>query len=197
MRVTVSGPKLAALKAALKNTQRNLQKELAVAVNATSKKSKSIINKEIRQELATTASAVGKTIAIKRAAKPGFPSAFVEVKKTARIPLRDFGAKQTAKGVTYKISKTKGRQTAPGAFQGPKPGVMKASWKGHVFKRAGKARLPIIKLFGASPHGVFTRGKRAAPSAAETQKELEKQIERRVRFVILEAQGKLRGKRKP
>lgn len=197
MRVTVSEPKLAALKAALKNTQRNLQKELAVAVNATSRKSKSIINKEIRQELATTASAVSKTIAIRRTAKPGFPSAFVEVKKTARISLRDFGARQTKKGVTYRISKTQGRKTAPGAFQGPKPGAMKASWHGHVFKRVGKPRLPIVKLFGASPFGVFTKGKRSGPSAAETQKELEKQIDRRVRFVILEAQGKLRGKRKP
>jgi CO dehydrogenase/acetyl-CoA synthase epsilon subunit len=57
MNVTVKQGSVASLKAALKDTTRKLQAELRIAVNATANKSKSIINKEIRSELATTAKA--------------------------------------------------------------------------------------------------------------------------------------------
>lgn len=189
MHVSVSSSEIARLKASIQGTARRLQVELAVAVNATAAKSKSIINKEIRKELATSATAVKKTISTRGRAKPGNPRVAVEVRKTARIPLRDFGARQTKKGVTYKISKTTGRKLIAGAFQGPKPGAMKASWKGNVFKRVGKSRLPIVKLYGPSPWGVFVVGKRMGPSVDETQKELTKQVHRRIRFITLKKRG--------
>ena len=189
MNVTIKQSSLDSLISALKDTERKLKKELQVAVNATANKAKSIINKEIRSELATTATAINSTIRIKRKATNDLPSASVEVKKTARISLREFGARQTKVGVSAKISKTRGRKTYAGAFQGPKPGLMKASWRGHVFKRVGKSRLPIVKLHGASPFGVMTKGKKLGPSVEATQAELEKQIQRRVRFITLKKTG--------
>jgi len=189
MNITVTDGSIASLKAAIKDTTRKLKAELRVAVNATANKSKSIINKEIRSELATTAKAVSSTIRINRKASGDDISAEVEVKKTGRISLREFGARQGRSGTSYKISKTKGRKTIPTAFQGPKPGLMKASWRGHVFKRVGKARLPIVKLFGPSPFGVMTVGKKLDPSIEQTQAELQKQIERRVRFITLKKTG--------
>ena len=53
----------------------------------------------------------------------------------------------------------------------------------------GKSRLPIVKLHGASPFGVMTKGKKLGPSVEATQAELEKQIQRRVRFITLKKTG--------
>lgn len=189
MNVTVKQGSIQSLKAALEGTTRTLKKELRVAVNATAKKSKSIINKEIRKELAVTAKVVNPTIRVKRVASGDSLSASVQVDKTKRISLREFGARQTKAGTSYRVSKTRGRKTIPGAFQGPKPGVMKASWRGHVFKRVGKTRLPIVKLFGPSPWGVMVKGDKLEPSKEQTREELQKQIERRVRFITLKKTG--------
>jgi hypothetical protein len=189
MNVTVKPGSVASLKQALKDTTRKLQAELRVAVNATANKSKSIINKEIRSELATTAKAVNQTIRVKSKAQVDNITATVEVKKTARISLREFGARQNKSGTSYRISKSQGRKTVKGGFQGPKPGVMKASWRGHTFKRVGQTRLPIVKLFGPSPWGVMTKGDKLGPSEEQIQAELSKQIERRVRFITLKKTG--------
>ena len=189
MNVTVKASSVASLKKALEGTSRKLKAEMRIAVNATANKSKSIINKEIRSELATSAKAISPTIRVSRKAAGDELSATVEVKKTGRISLREFGARQGKKGTSYKVSKTKGRKTIPDAFQGPKPGVMKASWRGHVFRRVGKTRLPIVKLFGPSPWGVMTVGNKLGPSKEQTQAELEKQVQRRIRFVTLTKSG--------
>lgn len=168
---------------------RKLEQEVAVAINKTAKKTRTNISKEVRTELAAPAKAVNKTLnQIKKATKSD-PSAVVQLQKTRRIPLRDFGARQTRAGVSYKISKSRGRNTVSGAFQGPKPGVMKASWRGNVFKRIGKKRLPIMKLMGPSPWGVFADKKMDKPTVKAIQKELRKQIEERIRFNKLKASG--------
>jgi hypothetical protein len=187
--VSVNQTSLNGLKLAIKNTKTTLRRELRIAVNATAKKAKSIINKQIRSELAVTAKVVDKTISVKAEATEVQLSAKVTVRKTSRIPLRDFGARQTRAGVSAKVSKTGGRKTISGAFQGPKPGVMKSSWRGRVFKRLGKTRLPIVQLFGPSPWGVMTVGKQLGPSKEQTQAELEKQVQRRIRFITLKKSG--------
>lgn len=42
------------------------------------------------------------------------------------------------------------RQMFPGAFMGPRPGVVAGALGGHVWVRTSKARTPIKKLFGPS-----------------------------------------------
>ncbi len=170
------------LERVLAEVGRDIDRDLVIAINKTAKKTKSGINKEIRKELAVKASVINKALfQTKRATKPS-KFAIVQLKKTDRIPLRDFSAKQVRKGVSYRISKRGGRKLVPGAFQGPRPGRMKASWKGNVFRRVGKARLPIRKLFGVSPWGVFVKRKMDMPTVAETERELEKQVGRRADF---------------
>lgn len=189
LQIEIPRDQIKRLEQAIAGTKKKLPKELAIAVNATAKKTKGAISKEIRNELATKKTAVDKTLKIKTKATASSLSSTVRVEETRRIPLRDFGARQTKRGVSYKISKTTGRKTVLGAFQGPKPGVMKASWKGNVFKRAGKARLPIVKLMGVSPWGVFVKKGLTQPSIAEATAELKKQIERRIRFINLKKSG--------
>lgn len=170
---------------------KKLRREIAVAVNATSKKTVSIWAKEVSKEIATAQKNIKATIKVSRkaaATESKSPTAVVTQRKTGRIPLRDFGAKQNKKGVTYRISKGK-RGFAAGAFQGPKPGVMKASWRGRVFKRVGEGRLPIIQLFGPSPWGVSIENNLTNPVGKATKVELLKQIERRTRFIKLKQSG--------
>lgn len=189
MIVRIDSSQIARMKAAIENTGRQLRKELAIAVNATAAKSKSIIAKEIGKELAVAQKDIKTTISQSRRAGELDISATVEVKKEKRLGLNKFGARQTKKGVSYKVSKSKGRSFIPGAFQGPKPGLMKASWKGNAFKRVGKSRKPIVKLKGPSTWGVFVVGKKIGPSTAETETELKKQVDRRIRFLLLKQAG--------
>lgn len=189
MRISIDPSQIARMKKAIDDTGRNLRKELAIACNQTANKSKSTIAKQIGRELATSQKNIRTTIRIVSKAKDSDIQAVVEVKKEKRISLKEFGARQTKTGVSYKISKSRGRKTIPGAFQGPKPGSINVKTKGNVFKRVGKSRLPIVKLFGPSSWGVFVVGKKQGPSVAETEAELKKQIDRRIRFIELKASG--------
>lgn len=187
----VNQRKINELKRTLNGNAKQLRRQLTTAVNATSRKTRSTMAKEVGKELATTQKAIKTTIAITKKATNATrnPTAVVTQKKSGRVPLRDFKARQNKSGVTYKISKTKGRKSIPGAFQGPRPGVMKASWRGRVFKRSGKSRLPIQQLFGPSPWGVFVKKKLKKPTIQESRKELLKQIDRRIRFLKLKKSG--------
>ena len=66
-----------------------------------------------------------------------------------RIPLFDFGARQTKRGVSYNLG---GRKTLAGAFIATMP-------TGHegVFMRKGANRLPIQERFGPSLGHVFAK----------------------------------------
>ena len=172
----------------LAGTKKKVSREMKIAVNATAKKTKTEVSKQIRAELAVKAKVVKETISVTKATD-SLAGAVVMVKQTKRIPLRDFGARQTKKGVSYKISKKGGRKFVAGAFQGPRPGAMKASWRGRVFKRIGKERLPITQLWGPSPWGAMVKKKMKPIAVRKANKELEKQIERRIRFNVLKKQG--------
>lgn len=171
---------------------KKLDPDLAVVVNKTTKKVRTVISREIRKELAASAKAVSKTLSIGRRATKSNTNSAVTLQQTRRIPLRDFGAKQNRVGVSYRISKRGGRKTLPGAFQGPKPGVIKASWKGHVFIRVGDSRLPIRHLKGPSPWGVFVKQGMQPEIEKVAQAELTKQTLARIAFRQKQNQGLLK-----
>lgn len=179
---------LTALSKALEKSGRKLPAEMAIVLNASAKTMKVQASKEIRKELAAKSSMLKRSLRNIKATKTEL-SAGVGVNKEKRISLREFGAKQSKKGVSYKISKTGGRKTVANAFQGPKPGAIKASWRGHVFARTTKARLPIVKLFGPSPWGAFVKQGMSAEVMRAGKKTFGNQIQRRIRFNVLKASG--------
>lgn len=182
--------------AVLNGVPKQINRELKTAVNASAKITRSRMNKTIRKSLQVNIKAVNKVLKIESTATEDSLSSTVGIKKDGRIPLKEFGAKQNKKGVSYKISKEGGRKTVAGAFQGPKPNQRKISWQNNVFKRVGKARLPIVKLFGPSIWGAFVIGNHVAPTQTEATSELGKQVERRIRYLELKLANKLRGKQK-
>lgn len=168
---------------------RKLPQQVAIAVNATAKKTRSEISKDIRKELNAKKKAVDKALVTGPRATRQRTGTTVTVAKGRRIPIKEFGARQTKAGVSYKISKNKGRSLARGAFMGPKPGAVAARLGGHAFKRMGPQRLPIKKLYGPSPWGVFRGQRLTRPTMSKVSRELRKQLERRIRFNVLKASG--------
>lgn len=170
----------------LDNVASNLTKELRIVSWKTAKKAKSLIAKQVVKELATPQKIVRAQLSTRRGSGP---KATVTLKKSSRISLREFKPRQTKKGVSYRISKSQGRKIIQGAFTGPKPGLTFVKFRGHAFKRVGKSRLPIVKLFGPSPWGVFVVNKQQQQVNPQINAELRKQLAERVRFKTLKKQG--------
>lgn len=171
------------MKAAIENTGRKLRSELAAACNTTALRCKNIVARNISKELAIPQKAIKLAITVGRKANEVNINTSVDVKKDGRINLGLFsGTRQTKKGVSYKTSKTSGRKLAGGAF-------IIRKYNGKVYQRKGKERFPLRGLYGPSPWGVHVVGKKALISTAETEQELKKQVDRRIRFLLLKQAG--------
>ncbi len=171
------------LERSLDGMNRKLENEMRIAVRATTRKAKTVMSRQVRTELAAPARSVNQLISTQ--VTGGFaPSGEVRLRKTKRLPLKAFKPRQTRKGVSYRISKRTGRNRVAGAFISPKLG-------NHVYKRRGKSRLPIDKLHGPSPWGVFVLKRMKPPSVREIQGELRKQVDRRIKFNVLKRSGRI------
>lgn len=169
----------------LGNVAKNLTKELGIVAWKTAKATERSAAKQITTELATTQREVKKHITKKRRDT----ESEVTVSKSKRISLKEFKPRQTKAGVSYRISKSTGRNRVDGAFMGPSPKASALKLKGHVWKRKGKARLPIQKLMGPSPWGVLVSGDRVQNVTEETRGELRKQLQDRIRYLRLKQSG--------
>lgn len=187
--IEINAKQLRRLREAVGKSKKNIKKELAGAINATSKKTKLQVGRDIRKTVNLKKDEAERPLSIRATATEANLVAVVSLKKTKRLGLRHFGARQDKRGVSYKISKTGGRSRVNGAFQGPRPGVMKMSWKGNAFKRVGKERLPIVMLKGVSAFGAYAKNELEGPQVKEINKELSKQMERRINLNILRANG--------
>ena len=187
--LTVNPRQLKKLREATGRAKKSFGRELAAAINDVSKKVKVKIGKDIRSVVTLKTAEAKKPIKIEAKATANRLTATVSLKKTPRLGLRHFGARQIKKGVSYKIAKQGARTLVTGAFQGPKPGVMNVRWKGNVFKRVGEARLPIRMLRGISAYGAYVGNKFRKPQVREIRRELKKQMKRRIKLNILRANG--------
>jgi hypothetical protein len=199
--IQINAKQLKRLREAVSKSKKSIKKELAGAINATSKKTKLQVGRDIRKTVNLKKDEAERPLSLRATATETNLVAVVSLKKTKRLGLRHFGAKQDNRGVSYKISKAGGRSRINGAFQGPKPGVIKMSWKGNVFVRvgpaqkmtkgryAGKMRQPIQQRFGVSAFGAYAKNDLEGPQVKEINKELSKQMERRINLNILRANG--------
>lgn len=170
--------KLKELEKALgQDAPKKLKREIVSAINATAKRTVNLLAKEVGKEIAVPQKDIKQGISVTRKAIAEKLSAQVTQQESARLSLKRFGANQTKEGVTYRISKTKGRKFLKSAFT---PEVL----GNHVYKRQGKSRLPIQKLHGPSPWGITVKNKLDTLIAGrDVEPELIKQIDRRIRAV--------------
>jgi hypothetical protein len=182
--ISIDARQLDNLSAALAHIKGGADTAIMRAINDSSRHTNTQLIKKIREKVAfKKVSDVKKFTKVKLAKKTALKGAVI-LNESARISLRYFGARQTKKGVSYRIAKDGKRPMIRGAFQGPKPGVMKASWKGNVFRRVGKARLPIIKLQGPSPWGVTVKAELDKAQAIESQAHLYRRLQHHVGFLL-------------
>jgi hypothetical protein len=185
--INISSKGIAGLTKAVKGIEKDLKKNVAVAINDSTKFCKSQIAKTIQATGINVTQKVIKSGLIDsgraNAARLGVT---VTLKKGFRFGLNAFKARAVKKGgVSYKISKTSGTKNIPNAFIPTRYG------SGKVYIRSGKERGPLRQMRGISPWGVFVKNDKTPVIAKQTQAELEKQIQRRIRFLTLKAQGKI------
>lgn len=165
---------VANIRASLLTKHHALRKAAAGALNDTAKHESIAISKLIRQYVALPKTAVDDSIFVRRAT-PDNLVATVQVFKRKRISLRLFGAKQTDHGVKYKIEKTGPEKILPHAF-------ILDSLGGSVYHRIGKSRLPIMKLMGPSPWGVYLKHGGPALSKADANAYLHNRLQHRLQY---------------
>jgi len=179
----------------------NVKKELRIAMNETLKLVASKVAKIVTEELNTTQKVIKKSLRSKKA-KSFDDKGVMTIKAWAigessqpdekrRLSLRHFKPRQSGKGVAAKISKKRGRVFIPGAFMGPRPGVLRDKWQKDVYARQGTKRLPIFKKSGPSIWGVYVNSGKDAEVRTTARIALSKQMERRIRFLTLKSQGKI------
>jgi hypothetical protein len=187
--IEIDATQLASLGEAVAKAGKSLKKELAGAINAVSKKTKLEMGRDVRATINIKKDESEKPLSIRATATSNNLSAIVSLKKTKRLGLRHFAARQDKRGVSYKISKKGKRSRVDGAFQGPTPARGNVKWKGNAFKRVGQSRLPIIQIKGVSAFGAYTKNNLAGPQAEVVSAELSKQMERRINLNVLRAAG--------
>jgi hypothetical protein len=106
------------------------------------------VKRELAKQTGLTVTVVDKSMRTVRAIPARQSYELVATGKP--IPLREFAARQTRSGVSARPWGQ--RRVFPGTF------IMRAI-SGHVFRRAGRARLPIVKLWGPSLPRELLRGK--------------------------------------
>lgn len=189
IRVEIDKAQLTSLVEAAHKAKKSFKTELKIAVNKAAKKTKLEMGRDIRATINLKKDESERHLRISVEATADKFEAVVELKKTPRLGLRHYGAKQNKKGVTYKISKSGGRRLAEGAFLGPKPGAVRTKWKGNAFKRTGKARLPIVQIKGVSTYGAYVKNNLQGPQVERVRADLANELTRRIKLNVLRASG--------
>jgi len=127
------------------------------SVNKTASKAKTEASQEIRKVVTLKAATVNAAI---RLTKASFKSLSAKMTISGKpIPLIAFGARQTKKGVSVRVRKANPIEKHKTSFIA----TMKSGHRG-VYKRKGKARLPITEKIGPSIPAVFQFNKESLVS---------------------------------
>lgn len=170
--------KLRRVQRIFKDTPKVIPKIVSRAINRTTTTARAEIARKIAAEVKIKISDIKNKIGRTKATSRRWES-ILNI-KARRIPLMKFGAKQTAKGVSYTIKKSGGRKFIESAFIA----TMKSGHQG-VFKRKTAGRLPIIELFGPSVGEVFEgSGKIAKEITVSAYKKLQKNIDDQIKLQL-------------
>ena len=187
--IELDAKQLKRLVVATGKAKKKFPRELAAAINSVAKKTRIRIGRRIRETINLKKAIAERPIKIKKTATAETPVGVVSIDRERREGLQNFAARQNGKGVSYKIDKRGGRKLIAGAFMGPRPGVLAPKLHGGVFRRAGKSRHPIVKLYGVSPYGAYAKNDMSQVEVQFINKGLMTEMERRIKLNILRAEG--------
>lgn len=187
MKVDIDQRSSAAIRRILQDLGANVTKELAVAVNKTTKQVSTAAARKLKTVIPVPVKVLKKAVLSRRKATAQDPKSGISLYGGHPIPLRYFGARAKKKGgVSFKQSgPQKGRGTLPHAF-------IPRRYNGNVYQRVGTTRGPLTQQKGPAPGEYASSG--VTEAALETAKDkLPKQINERIRFLTLKAKGQLKG----
>ena len=161
----------------------NARRELKVAVSKTAKQVRIKSARKLRTVLNAPVKVLKRAIVGGRTTNEGL-SAEVILRGGYKIPLKYFGARQTKKGMAYKISPSN-RGVIPGAFKVTR-------YENNVYQRISKQRGPVKQEKGPSPGEVYESAGVTTTALETAREQLPKQIQERIRFLTIKAQGKLK-----
>jgi len=166
----------------LKGVEKRIQKAVVTATNKTAKFVQSQMAKSITKEVNIKKKDVIDKIKIDKYASTINGVAVVVLSKTDRLQLIYFGAKQTKKGVTYRIAKKGKRTLIKSAF------ITTANNHTFVTIRKYKQRLPIVDpMRGPSVWGVYVLSGMRVVTINEGTARLRKELKEQVRVATLRA----------
>lgn len=128
-------------------------KAAAIALGRVATTVRKVGSTGIRERLAISAAVAKKAMVIKRIGPGANPGLVLLIQASGKpIPLREFQARQGARGVTYRVSKSGGRRTRLNKYGNA---FILQSKGGHVFIRVspdppGKPKAKIVQAYGPS-----------------------------------------------
>ena len=187
--VAINPADIERVKSVLNGVRATLGKEISAAINKTAKKVQTFAAREVAKEMNVPTKILKKTIKQKSKANKNKLGATLGFWEGYPIPLKYFGARALKKGgVTYKFSKNK-----------PRTGIIRDAfivkqYGNNVYRRKSTGRGPLEKQHGPAPGYAYKSLGVVGNAAKFAEAELPKQIEARIRYLTLKAQGQLRGK---
>lgn len=138
-----------------------IRKVTVRTLNGIGAQAKTTVSREVRDVYNIKAKDFNKTIKLIKANASDF-RAIINVKSKHGIPLYDFDARQTAKGVSYRVKKVEGRKVAEGKFIATMASGHTGAFEryGEKIKMGGKSKYmgqlkqPIRELFRVDPVGM-------------------------------------------
>jgi hypothetical protein len=205
--ITIDRTKLDEVRRRLDGIKGAFERATVGAVSTTSRRLVTFISSGIRDEVNVKKKDIDPYLRGTKATKyQKSARAKVILSESDRISLKDFGAKvikkskparnanlhtmttlqrmKLAGGVRYQVNRRGGKKLIRDAFIPPRLG-------GHVFRRAGLERLPIVKLFGPSPWGVFVASGMKPRVKGKAEELLYHELDRRVHFELLKYFGEV------
>lgn len=188
--VGIDKRQIAKLEAELKGKAKRLPVEIKIAINAVAKQVSIQTSRDVGKVMPLKSKTLKRVIRQKSKATNDRLGATIRLGGGYPIPLRLFGAKRTKKGVVVRMDRRvkgkAGRKVLPSAF-------IVDRYRGNVFERKTTARGPIEVQKGPAPSDYYEELGTVAKTVELVNTELPKQIERRIRFLRLKAEGGLRG----
>ncbi len=178
---------------ALRDIKNGAPKAIAGAINDTIKKAKTRLLQskgELRSKVNIKRKDIAPYVDTSKRANVSRLTGRLSVHSSKRLSLAYFGARQTNKGVTYKIERRGARKLIPGAFGYP-DGTSGFLW---VARRRGRERNPIVFLRGPSAWGVFSKASVVGVTTKIGNDDLRTALDRRVKFMVMVANGTIATK---
>lgn len=124
-----------------------VRRVIARAANYEGRKAHTRVKRALRKQTSIPAAVVQRSTRFFPSKTSGMSAVEAVILGTGKpLSLKVFGVRQNARGVRARIW-GKSKQLDHG-FMGPRPGAIAAKLQGHAYVRAGKARMPIQRMFG-------------------------------------------------